>query len=176
MWLGTNRDDEAEDETPAPSPPVAEPASAPAPSGAHQWPAVDAAGTGDVRPPLAMTEEELAQLARDEGWDDAEVAAIRAMIWRPSAPGVELPGAAELDEAMAALHAVPVEPDVDAKASGGHEAPDDDWAFDEPSAPLRPADAPPYRPRRPAADADWTRNRKGPAASAYRRLRRLFPG
>ena len=180
MWLGTNRDDELKDEAPAPSPPAAQPASAPAAEGSHQRPMVDAApGTGDVRPPLAMTEEELAQLARDEGWDDAEVAAIRAMIWRPSAPGVELPGAAELDEAMAALHAVPVEPDADpdAKASGAHQAAaDDDWVVDEPSGPLRPADAPPYRRLRPAADADWTRNRKGPAASAYRRLRRLFPG
>ncbi len=178
MWLGTNRDDELEDDAPAPSPPIAEPRSAPAAPGTPQSPTVDTApGTGDMRPPLAMTEEELAQLARDEGWDDAEVAAIRAMIWRPSAPGVELPGAAELDEAMAALHAVPAEPGADAKPSGGQRAAaDDDWAFDEPSAPLRPADGPPYRPRRPAADADWTRNRKGPAASAYRRLRRLFPG
>ena len=155
------------------------------------WPVVDT-----VRPPLAMTEDELARLALDEGWDDSEVAAIRAMISPPPHPAVDLPGAAELHEAMAALEAVPVRPDLslDASrqwskpASGGDEPPTyDDWGFEtEPT--LRPAPSPSASPspapprdvtsalRQTASDPGWLGRRTGPAASAYRRLRRLFPG
>jgi hypothetical protein len=159
------------------------------------WPAVDAAPATDVpRPPLAMTEDELARLALDEGWDESEVAAIRAMITPlPPSPSstVDLPGAAELHEAMAALEAVPVQADpaYDVSRQWAKSAPDDDeptrhddWAFEaEPAPPPRPA-AP--RPpidvtselRRTAEDPNWLRRRQGPAAAAYRRLRRLFPG
>jgi len=153
---------------------------------ADPWPVVDT-----VRPPLAMTEDELARLALDEGWDDAEVAAIRAMISPVPQPAVDLPGAAELQEAMAALEAVPVraDPAFDASrqwakpASGGYETPTyDDWGFEtEPT----PRPAPPPSPaahdvtstlRQTVSDPGWLGRRTGPAASAYRRLRRLFPG
>ncbi len=151
------------------------------------WPAGDrsAPATQAVAPPLAMTEEELAQLARDEGWDDAEVSAIRAMISRPSSRTVELPGSAELDEAMSALQAVPIGPRADdspgrkwAKpttpdaATSGY----DDWAFAvDPSSAQALAPQPQPAARR-AADPNWLRQRRGPAASAYRRIRRIFTG
>jgi hypothetical protein len=134
-------------------------------------------------PLLRMTEEELARLARDEGWDEAEVAAIRAMIVPPPPRRVQLPGAAELDEAMAALHAVPVDANEEAYSSREWAKPPaetrparyDDWAFEvEPPRPRPIID--PLPPRRQPADPGWLRRRQGPAATAYRRLRRLFPG
>ena len=152
------------------------------------WPATDAdlPVTAAIPPPLTMTEAELAQLARDEGWDEAEVAAIRAMISRPAHRPVELPGGTELDEAMAALDAVPVHPEVGAepphewtKPVTGSDVPSthDDWAFEaEPDPRPTYSAQPPMAPRRPAPDPNWLRQRRGPAASAYRRLRRLFPG
>jgi hypothetical protein len=102
MWLGAEPSPVVLDE-----PPDAQRAQVDA------WPAVDspAHATDAVRPPLAMTEDELARLALDEGWDEAEVAAIRAMITPVSSTTVDLPGAAELHEAMAALEAVPVRGD-----------------------------------------------------------------
>jgi hypothetical protein len=155
------------------------------------WPAVDspARSTEAVRPPLAMTEDELARLAMDEGWDEAEVAAIRAMITPVSSATVDLPGAAELHEAMAALEAVPVrgDPAYDvsrqwAKPASADEQPprQDDWAFEAEPAPPAPVTRPPSDVtaalRRSVADPGWLRRRQGPAAAAYRRLRRLFPG
>jgi hypothetical protein len=155
------------------------------------WPAVDAAPAPEVvRPPLAMTEDELARLALDEGWDESEVAAIRAMITPLPSSTVDLPGAAELHEAMAALDAVPVQVDpvYDVSRQWAKSAPDDDeparhddWAFEAEPAPPPPA---PTRPpndvtsalRRALEDPGWLRRRQGPAAEAYRRLRRLFPG
>ena len=153
------------------------------------WPATDrgTATTQAVAPPLAMTEAELAQLARDEGWDEAEVAAIRAMISKPAAV-VELPGSAELDEAMSALQAVPIAPRAEPAPSSQWAKPPargeetrvrDDWAFEvEPEpAPFRAsAPQPQAAPRRAAPDPDWLRRRRGPAASAYRRIRRIFSG
>jgi hypothetical protein len=137
-----------------------------------------------------MTEDELARLALDEGWDESEVAAIRAMITPLPSATVDLPGAAELHEAMAALEAVPVQPDpsYDVSRQWAKTAPDDveparhdDWAFEAEPAPPPPA---PTRPpndvtsalRRALEDPGWLRRRQGPAAAAYRRLRRLFPG
>jgi hypothetical protein len=155
------------------------------------WPAVDVPPVVEVaRPPLAMTEDELARLALDEGWDDAEVAAIRAMITPPQSSTVDLPGAAELHEAMAALESVPVQADpvYDASRQWAKQAPDDDeptrhddWAFEaEPAPPPPAAPRPPTdvtsELRRTAEDPNWLRRRQGPAAEAYRRLRRLFPG
>ena len=136
-------------------------------------------------PPLAMTEQELARLALDEGWDDAEIAAIRTMISPPAPPAAELPGAVELDEAMAALNAVPVEAPADdgrphewAKPAAGGDEPVtyDDWGFEaEPAPSPTPAPAPRDASQRLAADPGRLRRRRGPAAAAYRRLRRLFP-
>jgi hypothetical protein len=155
------------------------------------WPAVDVPPPVDVpRPPLAMTEDELARLALDEGWDEAEVAAIRAMITPPPTARVDLPGAGELRQAMAALEAVPVQVDPSydvsrqwAKPTPGDDEPPrrDDWAFGaEPPPPPAPVIRPPNDVtsalRRAVADTGWLRRRQGPAAAAYRRLRRLFPG
>lgn len=192
MWLGGTRD--AADETP-----IATARSYPGPSLAPRirdalepvaWPVADsgASTTQAVAPPLAMTEEELAQLARDEGWDDAEVAAIRAMIARPSAGTVELPGSAELDEAINALQAVSIAPRSEAASGSQWAKPaardeeagaDDDWAFEvESEPPPSQARSPQasFEPRRAPPDSDWLRRRRGPAASAYRRIRRIFTG
>ena len=158
---------------------------------ADAWPEVDAAPTTEVvRPPLAMTEDELARLALDEGWDEAEIAAIRAMITPLPSSTVDLPGAAELHEAMAALEAVPVQtaPPYRVSRQWAKQAPEDetaprqdDWAFEAepalpPPAPTRPPADLTSELRRSVADAGWLRRRQGPAAAAYRRLRRLFPG
>ena len=181
MWLGR----EAE-----PSPVLSDEPRLEHRAEADTWPAVDTPPVPEaVRPPLAMTEDELARLALDEGWDEAEVAAIRAMITPPPSSKVDLPGAAELHEAMAALEAVPVraDPSYDGSRQWAKPAPDDteptrhdDWAFEPEPAPPPPA---PIRPptdvtsalRRTVADPGWLR-RQGPAAAAYRRLRRFFPG
>jgi hypothetical protein len=181
MWLGADPTPIAQDE---PLPVIV--------TEAEPWPAIDAApaSTDVARPPLAMTEDELARLALDEGWDEAEVAAIRAMITPVPSARVDLPGAAELHEAMAALEAVPIRVDPVAnpsrqwaKPTSPSEGPfhQDDWAFEaEPT--LRSADAPTPPAdvtsalRRNAADPGWLRRRQGPAAAAYRRLRRLLPG
>jgi hypothetical protein len=182
MWLGGESD---------PSPVIHDEPGPDYRAEAENWPRIDAAPTMEaVRPPLAMTEDELARLALDEGWDDTEVAAIRAMITPPAMSAVDLPGAAELHEAMAALEAVPVQtdPPYDASRQWAKPAPDDeeparhdDWAFEAEPAPPPPA---PTRPpsdvtsalRRALEDPGWLRRRQGPAAEAYRRLRRLFPG
>ena len=183
MWLGR----EAE-----PAPLVEEERRQDYRAEAEGWPEVDAAPAGEsVRPPLAMTEDELARLALDEGWDDSEVAAIRAMITPPTSSRVDLPGAAELHEAMAALDAVPVRTDspYDASRQWAKSAPDDqedeprhdDWAFEAepsppPSAPVTPPTDVASALRRGAGDPGRVARGQGPAASAYRRLRRLFPG
>jgi hypothetical protein len=181
MWLGGDRE---------PSPIMRDEPRLEQRAEAAGWPAVDIPPPVDVpRPPLAMTEDELARLALDEGWDEAEVAAIRAMITPPPTSRVDLPGAAELHQAMAALEAVPVQvdPSHDISRQWAKPAPDDepphrdDWAFGaEPPPPPAPAIRPPSDVtsalRRAVADPNWLRRRQGPAAAAYRRLRRLFPG
>jgi hypothetical protein len=161
---------------------------------ADAWPDRDVRTVDEPRP-LALTEEELARLARDEGWDAAEVAAIRAMIGSsppPSAstplPSIELPGAHELDEAIGALGSGTVAPQQDpsrswAKAAPQHDEPvaREEWAYEaEPPPPPVTRQPPTFGQapaiRRPIQDPGWLRTRRGPAATAYRRLRRLFPG
>jgi len=151
------------------------------------WPATDRSGVEEPRT-LALGEDELARLARDEGWDAAEVAAIRAMIGASPAQSIELPGAEELDVAMAALDSAPVRPEEDpsrewAKAARERDEPSfhEEWAYEsEPSPPPVVSRLPntfdPLPARRPTSDPGWLRSRRGPAATAYRRLRRLFPG
>jgi hypothetical protein len=182
MWLGGE---------PEPSPFIRDEPPQQHRADAGAWPSADMAppAVEVMRPPLAMTEDELARLALDEGWDEAEVAAIRAMITPPPSARVDLPGATELHEAMAALEAVPVrsEPAFDLSRQWAKPAPDDDepmppsdWAFQTepaspPAAPRSPTDVTSTL-RQAAADAGWLGRRQGPAAAAYRRLRRLFPG
>jgi len=109
MWLGAE---------PEASQPVTDEPPVQGQAEVQAWPTADATPAVEVvRPPLAMTEEELSRLALDEGWDEAEVAAIRAMITPPPEPRVVLPGASELDEAMAALEAVPVRSDFGSDGS-----------------------------------------------------------
>ncbi|HEX3218448.1 MAG TPA: hypothetical protein VHU77_00225 [Candidatus Limnocylindria bacterium] len=120
---------------------------------AQGWRSADAPAPPPAEPPpLELTDAELSQLAEDEGWDDAEVEAIRRLLGRPNTPDASAP-----------------EPEA---------AP----ASEVPSAEM-PADTAPAMPRPPQrhamssmSDPQWLRGRRGPAATAYRRLRRLFPG
>ena len=107
--------------------------------------------------------------------------------WNPppmARPSLELPGAVELDQAMAAF-------EVGAwskESAGRHDQPTPEPAAGEPSHEIRPQAQPVQPPASPepastsptaesseAGDTDWLRGRRGPAANAYRRLRRLFP-
>jgi hypothetical protein len=185
MWLGAETSP-----SPAPAAPSPEP---------DIWPAGDRVQrvatpvVETVRPPLAMTEDELTRLALDEGWDEAEVAAIRAMITPPPRPAVDLPGGSELDAAMAALDAVPVQPDarrgpasrqwVKPASDENQASSQDPWAFEaEPPAPYHSRSEPPVAPgqdatpRGASTEPGWLSRGQGTAASAYRRLRRLLPG
>jgi hypothetical protein len=125
---------------------------------------------------LELSDRELERLASDEGWEVEEVQAIRTFLGRPEAhePEVTEP---EITEPEATETEAP-EADVRAGAK-----PD---SVEPPPTPSEPPAAaasrqsqfapPPYpRPGNPG-DADWLHGRRGPAANAYRRLRRLFPG
>ncbi|MDP9250760.1 MAG: hypothetical protein M3O78_05275 [Chloroflexota bacterium] len=136
---------------------------------------------------LQLSDAELAQLASDEGWDSSEVDAIRTLIGRGAPepePRGELPGADDLREALAALDAVPIEAGPTSSANDA----DEEWwrqparpAFD-PVGPETARQAAPSTPGRAFGslgaepDPDWLRRRRGPAANAYRRIRRLFTG
>jgi len=166
-------------------------------------------------------DEGLARLARQEGWDAAEVDAIRALVGQGAPNEIQLPGADDLDEAIAALNAtrpatrgavetivaieaaaVDAEPSVESWVNAGLGASDRPWApalvSTEPPGFATPRDGPPRNepprpeptlrqavftpppaPRPPATrqapgDPSWLRGRRGPAATAFRRLRRLF--
>jgi hypothetical protein len=156
---------------------------------------------------------ELERLARLRGWDENELSAIRSLLGdRPSqveparateqetrppdaeaqlaasgASGaraeISLPGADELDEAMAALGGEPEAAEapeaptpgeqVGTDAEPGVAAPPAERETSAPSPAPRPVSGPPSVAR--MTDEDWLRGRRGPAANAYRRLRRLFP-
>jgi hypothetical protein len=126
---------------------------------------------------LTLSEEELAQLASDEGWGASEVEAIRGLIGSEVAPApIELPGGDELDAAMAALEATPRE---EQWSKPSHEAEPID--LPEPVSP--PVVSPPAAvsataplPRATSNEPAWLRRRRGPAAAAFRALRRLLPG
>jgi hypothetical protein len=132
---------------------------------------------------LQLSDQELSQLAADEGWDASEVEAIRTLIGRGTQePLGDLPGSGELRDAMAALDAVPVEP---RGSDTQFPAEDEEW-WRQPIRPVNQSVPPaPTRPGRPllperfgpgGSDEDWLRRRTGPAANAYRRIRRLFSG
>jgi hypothetical protein len=92
---------------------------------------------------LELSDSELSQLAEDEGWDVAEVEAIRSLLGR----------------------ATP------------HVAPGAEVAAIQPEAPaMPPASATRRHSMSSMSDPRWLKGRRGPAATAYRRLRRLFPG
>jgi hypothetical protein len=107
----------------------------------------------DAAPPAGVTlEEERTEPPSDEqidrlaqeGWDSDEVEAIRSYLGRAGIAGPEEPTT--------------------------------DRAAEQPAAPTaEPAPEPGPGPMpSPGLDQDWLRGRRGPAATAYRRLRRLF--
>ena len=118
---------------------------------------------------MELSDEQLARLAHDEGWEPSEVDAIRAFLGRsettvaaaePALAPAEGAASEPPPPAPSMSVALPVEP---VSASG--------WQ------PPRPPIARLELPRTAAAgNPDWLRGRRGPAATAYRRLRRLFPG
>jgi hypothetical protein len=116
--------------------------------------AVPATPPADPAPATAVSDEDLERVAADEGWDGSEVDAIRSYLDRTSGRVADEPPADEppADEAVsAAPHAV------------------------EPSELSTAESAEPARSSQPVApDQDWLRGRRGTAAGAYRRLRRLF--
>jgi len=130
-------------------------------------------------PALTLTDEELAQLASDEGWGASEVEAIRNMIGSEVAPlPIELPGSDELDAAMAALEATPRE---EQWSKPSHETEPVDVPVETISRPepvSLPIVSPPAAPtpRATSNEPAWLRRRRGPAATAFRALRRLLPG
>jgi hypothetical protein len=123
----------------------------------------------DPGPRMELSDEQLARLAHDEGWEPSEVDAIRAFLGRsetavaaaePALTPAERVASEPLPPASSTRVALPVEP---VAASG----------FQPPRPPIARLEL----PRTAAAGTpDWLRGRRGPAATAYRRLRRLFPG
>jgi hypothetical protein len=172
--------------------------------GSQGWRNADAPVQAEAPPVLELSDAELSQLAEDEGWDTSEVEAIRSLLGRaPEAPPapteqqrastvVETPAPpsppAVADEPTSAAEEAP--PPAEPESFGA--PPEQRSAADEsiqaiavdreaptetsaaPSAAHRPAT--PTRPKAyPTADPLWLKGRRGPAATAYRRLRRLFP-
>jgi hypothetical protein len=142
--------------------------------GWHNQPDLQASAPRVQEPqPLELGDAELAQLAQDEGWEPDEVEAIRTFLGRPAAGTVE--------SEQAATDVQPAEPNAQEAA----DSPPPVEAAAEPQPPTEPRPAtdpqpplPTLRTRSTPADqarADWLRGRRGPAATAYRRLRRLFP-
>jgi hypothetical protein len=127
---------------------------------AQGWRSADAPARPTDTPVLELSDAELSQLAADEGWDAAEVEAIRSLLGRPnptaSTPLVPQPAAVEPEPPPAA-------PEPPAPVPTGEDA--------------APSAAAPRRHSMSSMnDPQWLKGRRGPAATAYRRLRRLFPG
>jgi hypothetical protein len=134
-------------------------------------------------PALQLSDAEIEQLANQEGWEHEEVEAIRGLLGRPAHAPVPDPG--DEPEAGEQLR-------HDEREDARDEARDDerdDERVSRTRAPdgrvaesaLRGADRPlpqrtPPAGRAPQPSPDWLRGRRGPAANAYRRLRRIFPG
>ncbi|HEX6654904.1 MAG TPA: hypothetical protein VF153_01705, partial [Candidatus Limnocylindria bacterium] len=115
------------------------------------WRSADAAPQPAQPPVLELSDAELSQLAEDEGWDSDEVEAIRSLLGRPTPPTATQP----VDDAP---------PPLLEQSS-------------QMAVPPPPAARPPQRHSMSSmGDPQWLKGRRGPAATAYRRLRRLFPG
>ena len=208
-----------------------------------------AGAPGSPPPVLELSDAELSQLAEDEGWDMAEVEAIRSLLGRSSEVAPEVEPAVPQEQTEPQAQADPADTQEQADPPAMDETPrDETWdetpwtetpavetgdetpmvetqaidqaeseptvmesaeepaaelpnaeppAIDAPAQEMEPApgvsDPPPnyespsasasapsaMPPTRsftaPTADPDWLRGRRGPAATAYRRLRRLFP-
>jgi hypothetical protein len=147
-------------------------------------------------PVLELSDAELSQLAEDEGWDTAEIEAIRSLLGRPtpttaSEPDGQ-PGTPMMATATPDPTSLPGRDEVPAAAPSTSPPTDSDQVerqtgllgADQPSAGQSTEDEPSATP--PAfvarhsmssmSDPQWLKGRRGPAATAYRRLRRLFPG
>jgi hypothetical protein len=142
-------------------------------------------------------------VAAEEGWDEAEVEAIRAYLagtatpaspdaatqppkQEPERPAAELdfPGADELEQAMSALAEPRSSIDTDALPPEGPETGEPAWPAEpelEPAEPDahagEPTPEPAPEPDLPPVpgEPEWLRGRQDAAARAYRRLRRIFP-
>jgi hypothetical protein len=120
---------------------------------------------GAESPATALSDPDLERIAADEGWDSSDVAAMRAYLDRNAGRVADEPGTEAGTEVGTDL-ATDAEPDPEgrqmepaaAAAASAHEGPV--------ASPPAPAGPPP--------DQDWLRGRRGTAAGAYRRLRRLF--
>jgi hypothetical protein len=126
---------------------------------------------------LELSDDELARLAEDEGWDLDEVEAIRTFLGRDAETGEPAPEtnepASETNEPAPETNQAAPETDAPPPEAGMGEVPPADLARDEPPGYEQP-DYDEHRPPRPG-DPAWLHGRRGPAATAYRRLRRLFP-
>ncbi len=115
---------------------------------------------GEVSSPLLeLSEDDLSRLAANEGWDPAEVDAIRSFLGRSATDAPPSP--------EGGLAASPP-PDVLPPSRDVSET------VTETASPDASAAA--GEPQQADRDAEWLKARRGPAATAYRRLRRLFQG
>ncbi len=111
--------------------------------------------------PIQLSDSEIEQLASTEGWDPGEVDALRGLLGRQDGPGERPPEQAQ-----------PAGATSDA-ASAPEPAPDDrPVPLQLPIRRPLPVSAPDQVEQEP----EWLHARRGPAATAYRRLRRLFQG
>jgi hypothetical protein len=143
-------------------------------------------------PVLELSDAELSQLAEDEGWDTAEIEAIRSLLGRPTPTTASIPDAQPGTPMVATSTPDPMplpgrdpvpaagpsitSPTTDATQTDQQteQLGTDQPSADEPSAP-RPAFVARHS-MSSMSDPQWLKGRRGPAATAYRRLRRLFPG
>ena len=158
------------------------------------WRSADAVQQPTNMPPpvLELSDAELSQLAEDEGWDTAEIEAIRSLLGRPTPSTASIPDAQPVTPMMATStpDPTPLAGRDPVPAAGPNttspttEATQTDQQTEQLGTDQPSADEP--SPPRPAfvarhsmssmSDPQWLKGRRGPAATAYRRLRRLFPG
>jgi nicotinate-nucleotide--dimethylbenzimidazole phosphoribosyltransferase len=124
-------------------------------------------------PAAAVSNAELERIAADEGWDTEEVDAIRSYLGRTAGQVADESTTPPAPPAASA-EAVPEAAPGAVPEAAGPPSPVESPAMEPPTPtePL-PADDPQAAPGF-SPDQDWLRSRRGPAAGAYRRLRRLF--
>lgn len=162
-------------------------------AGWHRTPAPEPAAAPEPPPAETATYEDmegrLGAVAAEEGWDEAEVEAVRAYLSRVGPPpggdaggDVEPPSPSVEPEARPAPQPATQRPEI--SLPGGDELADALAGLErdtgEPGAtPPPPADVTPAEndgDLDPApGEPEWLRGRRDAAARAYRRLRRIFP-
>jgi hypothetical protein len=142
------------------------------------WRSADASRQPTDPPVLELSDAELSQLAEDEGWDTAEVEAIRSLLGRPTSSP---PDQVQAEPTMSQ----PMTPGPEDTQISSAEATAMDLPESETPSAAPPSEGPSSTPPSARAvrhsmssmgDPQWLQGRRGPAATAYRRLRRLFPG